>query len=165
MWPCGCGSVGCISAVWPRGPRGTDERRRCARGARTRPGQPGLRRFRAQPPLSRVHRRGDPGRSCRSAEGPDHRDRRVRARCHVRSAARSGGTDRGGQAAPESGTLLPDRRPRRPDSDRHSEGRLRADLRGAGHRPWPRPPRRADPLRRWCGPRRPATRGRAGIGS
>ena len=47
-------------------------------------------------------------------------------------ATRSGGPHPGGQAAPEAGTLLPDRRPAGPDPDRHSEGHLRADFRGAG---------------------------------
>ena len=47
-------------------------------------------------------------------------------------AARSGGPHRGGQAAPEAGKLLPDRRPGGPDPDRHSEGHLRAHFRGAG---------------------------------
>ena len=147
-----------LSSAAP-GTGGINERRRRARGARTYPREPRLRRFRAQPPLPRVHRRGDPGRSCRSAEGPDHRDRRVRTRCrNVRCATRSGGPHRGGQAAPEAGTLLPDRRPAGPDPDRHSEGHLRADFRAsADTRPWTLPVLRPANLpRQWCGPRRPA---------
>ena len=68
--PCGCGAEG--------GPMDAASVREALERIL---GEPRLRRFRAQPPLPRVHRRGDPGRSCRSAEGPDHRDRRVRTRC------------------------------------------------------------------------------------
>ena len=132
MWPCGCGSVGCISAVRLRAEGGPMNAAGVREELERILASPGFdasarnRRFLEYIVEETLAGRADRLKGLTIAIDVFGRDG------HDRSAARSGGPHRGGQAAPEPGTLLPDRRPRGPDSDRHSEGRLRADLRGAG---------------------------------
>ena len=127
---------------------------------------PSLRGQRPPQALFPLRRGGAAGRPGRPAEGVFDRDRGLRSRRQLRSADRSRGASGGEATAPRARALLSDRRPQRSDPDRDSQGRLRArSASGWNTHSWTRPLRPANPPRLCCSLRRPATRGRAGIGS